>query len=417
MKFVLAAHGTRGDVEPCATVGVELLRRGHHVRMAAPPNMLDFVNSVGLDPVAYGPDSHAQLEEPIFRKFWTLRNPLSVLQEGTEYMTRGWAQMSAALTELADGADLIVTGQTYQGVPANVAEYYGIPMAALHYFPHRPNGQLIPFLPAPAVRVGMTVGEWGYWRITKKAEHAQRRELGLPKTARSSARRIGARRSLEIQAYEELYFPGLAAEWKHHRRPFVGALTLELPTDSDDEILSWIAGGTPPIYFGFGSMRVESPADTITMISQACAQLGERALISSGGVSDFTDMPHYEHVKVVGAVNHAAIFPACRAFVHHGGPGTLAAGMRAGIPTLVTPIAAEQPFWAAQVRRLKVGVTRPFSRINKETLITDLRTILTPEYINRAREIATQMTKTEASVTLAADLLEDAAHQPVRLDR
>ncbi len=412
MKFVLAVHGTRGDVEPCASVGVELLRRGHEVRMAAPPNMLGFVKSVGLDAVAYGPDSLAQLEEPIFRKFWTLRNPLTVVREGTEYMTRGWPEMSAALTSLADGADLIVTGQTYQGVPANVAEYYGIPMAALHYFPQRPNGQLIPFLPSPAVRAGMTVGEWVYWRITKKAEEAQRRDLGLPPTSLSSVRRIVGRGSLEIQAYEELYFPGLAGEW-NERRPFVGALTCELPTDSDDEILSWIAGGTPPIYFGFGSMRVESPAATITMISEACAQLGERALISSGGVSDFNDMPRYEHVKVVGAVNHAAIFPACRAFVHHGGPGTLAAGMRAGIPTLVLPIAAEQPFWAAQVKRLKVGVTRRYSRMTRESLVSDLRTILTPEYINRAREVATQMTKTEVSVSRAADLLEVAARQRV----
>ena len=315
MKFVVAVHGTRGDVEPCAAVGVELLRRGHEVGVAAPPNMLGFLTSVGLNAVAYGPDSLAQLEEPLFRKWWTIRNPVSVLREGMEYATRGWAEMSATLTSLADGADLILTGQTYQGVPANVAEYYNIPFAALHYFPHRANGQLISFLPSPAVRLGMTVGEWGYWRVTKKAEDAQRRELGLPRTSVSSARRIVERGSLEIQAYDELYFPGLAAEW-NERRPFVGALTLELPTDSDDEILSWIAAGAPPIYFGFGSMRVESPAATITMISEACAQLGERALISSGGVSDFDDIPHYEHVKVVGCGEprgHLSRLPRVRA--------------------------------------------------------------------------------------------------------
>ena len=39
-------------------------------------------------------------------------------------------------------------------------------------------------------------------------------------------------------------------------QPFVGALTLELPTDADDEVLSWIAAGTPPIYFGFGSTPI-----------------------------------------------------------------------------------------------------------------------------------------------------------------
>ncbi|HEX7825095.1 MAG TPA: glycosyltransferase, partial [Mycobacterium sp.] len=67
MRFTLAVHGTRGDVEPCAAVGRELLRRGHDVRMAAPPNLVDFVESAGVpDVVAYGPDSQKQLEADFF---------------------------------------------------------------------------------------------------------------------------------------------------------------------------------------------------------------------------------------------------------------------------------------------------------------------------------------------------------------
>ena len=127
--------------------------------------------------------------------------------------------------------------------------------------------------------------------MTKEAEDAQRRELGLPKATGPSSRRIVERGSLEIQAYDELCFPGLAAEWASGRRPFVGALTMELPTDADDEVASWIAAGTPPIYFGFGSMPVESPADTVAMISAACTQLGERALICSGA-NDFNRTSH-----------------------------------------------------------------------------------------------------------------------------
>ena len=142
------------------------------------------------------------------------------------------------------------------------------------------------------------------------------------------------------------------------------------------------------------------------MISEACAQLGERALICCGG-SEFDDIPHYDHVKVVGEVNHAAIFPACRAVVHHGGAGTTAAGMRAGIPTLILWIGAEQPIWAIQVKRLKVGLARRFSRATRKSLVAELRAILAPEYVARAREIATRMTKPAASVTSSADLLED----------
>ena len=61
MKVVLAGYGSRGDVEPCAAVGRELLRRGHDVCMAVPPNMLGFVESAGLAAVAYGPDTQEEM--------------------------------------------------------------------------------------------------------------------------------------------------------------------------------------------------------------------------------------------------------------------------------------------------------------------------------------------------------------------
>ena len=144
------------------------------------------------------------------------------------------------------------------------------------------------------------------------------------------------------------------------------------------------------------------------MIGAACAQLGERALVCSGW-SDFSDVPHFDHVKVVGAVNYAAIFPACRAVVHHGGAGTTAAGLRAGVPTLILWMVPDQMFWGAQVKRLKVGTARRFSSTTLESLVADLRRILAPQYVARAREIATRMTKPAESVAAAADLVENFA--------
>ena len=415
MKFALASYGTRGDIEPCAAVGLELLRRGHEVRIAVPSNLVGFAESVGLAAVPYGPNFVELMEPDIFRKAWKVQNPITLLRKAMEPVTKPWAEVSAALTSLADGTDLLLTGIPYQEVVANVAEYYDIPLATLHTFPQRVNGYVVPIpplplnVPSPLMRSGMTVAEWAYWRVTKRAEDAQRRELGLPKATAPSSRRIMERGSLEIQTYEEFCFPEVAAEWGG-RRPFVGALTMELTTDADDKIASWISAGKPPIYFGFGSMPVESPADTIAMISEACTELGERALLCSGA-SDFTGAPHVDHVKVVGALNHAAIFPACRAVVHHGGAGTTSAGMRAGIPALILWIAFDQPIWADVVKRLKVGTSRRFSRTTRESLVADLRRILAPEYATRARETASRMTKPTASVTATADLLEDTARR------
>lgn len=412
LKFVLAAHGTRGDIEPCAAVGLELLRRGHEVRMAVPPNLVDFVASAGLAGVEYGPDSQEQVNAvaDFVHHAAKPQNPINLVRAGKELFVEGWAQMSRTLTSLADGADLLVTGQTYHGVVANVAEYYDIPLAVLHHMPICVNGRLgLPSIPSPAplVRSALRSAWWLYWRITKDVDDAQRRELGLPRTSTPAAKRMAARGSLEIQAYDEACFPGLALEW-NGRRPFVGALTMDLPTDADDEVASWIGRGTPPIYFGFGSTPVQSPAETITTIATVCAELGERAIVYSG-TSGSNCVPHYDHVKMVDLVNYSVIFPLCRSVVHHGGAGTTAAALRAAMPMLVLWDVADQPFWAAQIARMKVGRAQRLSTITPESLVAHLREIRAPQYAIRAREIATRMTKPAESVTAAADLLEVAA--------
>lgn len=384
MKFALATLGSRGDVEPYAALARELRRRGHDVVLGVPPNYHRFVEAAGLTAVAHGRDGDLQNENMI-RKYGKTPGHITMTWEILLEAAELWPELGRALTSLADGADLLLTDPSQRGLAANVAEYFGIPLASLHFYPIPPDG--------------------ADWHVTKEIEDAQRRALGLPED--TASRRP---QPLEIQAYDELFFPGLAAEWANRglRRPFTGGLTLELPTDADDEVLSWIAAGSPPVYFGFGSSaRIAYPAEAFAMIRGACEQLGERALICAGS-SDFADIPDAEHVKVVGAVNHAAVLPACRAIVHHGGPGTTFAGIRAGIPTLILWVSVDQPMWGAAVNQLQVGLGRPFF-LTEESLAADLRSILTPHCVARAREVAAQMTPPADSAAAAAQLLEDAA--------
>ena len=217
-----------------------------------------------LTAVAYGPDSHAQLEEEFFRNCWTIQQsdrPCCAKVRSTS--AQGWAEMSATLTSLADGADLVVDRPDLPGA-APPTSRSTTTSRSLHCTTCRssPTASSIPFLPPPLIRPRMTVGD--LVATLARDEGGRRRTTPCTRPAKdniSSARRIAERGSLEIQAYDEIYFPGLGAEW-NDRRPFVGALTLELPTDADDEVVSWIAAGPPPIYFGFGSMRVESLAAT-----------------------------------------------------------------------------------------------------------------------------------------------------------
>jgi vancomycin aglycone glucosyltransferase len=370
VKFVLAAYGSRGDTEPCIAIAGELQRRGHDVRTAVtvPPELRAYVESAALVTEPYGRDWQELLGDEDFTRM--LQNPMSAIPQAVEYVAQVVTEKSAALMSLADGADLLIAGMTEQEPAVNVADYHRIPLAALHFFPPQILRQ------------------------------------------ESSPGPVGTQSDpvLEIQAYDEICIPGLAAGWADsaERRPFVGALTLQLPTDADEEVLSWISGGSPPVYFGFGSMPVTAPNDMVAVISAACARIGARALICLG--------PNYiegewnsDMVKVVREVNHAAVFPACRAVVHHGGAGTTAAGLRAGVASLVLWSGLDQPVWASSVAHLAVGFGRRFSESTLDSLSADLRAILSPQYAIRAEAVAQQMISPAEALARAADLLEKAA--------
>ncbi|WP_179474938.1 glycosyltransferase [Mycolicibacterium vinylchloridicum] len=417
MRFVLANWGSRGEVEPFAVLGRELVRRGHDVSLVVAPDLVDFARSAGPAAVAYGPtvqsiiDPHQDYFKLLFSKPWRARELRRLVREFSAPIDECRESAGQTLLGLAGGTDLLLTGMNYEGIAANVAEACGIPFATLQHFPLRANGRLLPFLPPRLGRLVMTGSEWLTWLGHRVNDDAQREALGLPKSRGHWTRRIAESGAMEIQAYDAVCFPGLGQEWAHWNdqspplRPFVGALTLEMPADADDEVASWIAGGTPPIFFGFGSMPIDPAGDTIAMIARACAQLGERALIGAG-TNDFSNVPQFDHVKVVGTINYAQVFPTCRAIVHHGGSGTTNAGLRSGRPTMILWMLPDQTFWAGRLKRLKVGTGRRFLATTERTLVADLRKILAPDYAARASSLAAQMTKPADSVAATADLVE-----------
>ena len=144
------------------------------------------------------------------------------------------------------------------------------------------------------------------------------------------------------------------------------------------------------------------------MMIAACAQVDARLLVCSGP-NELSEYDHFAHVKFVSAVNHAAILPACRAAVHHGGAGTTAAVMRAGVPSLVLWLWLDQPVWAAGVEQLKIGIAQSFSEATQESLVANLRSVLAPGYLGRAGNIAAQMMSPQESASCAADMLESVA--------
>jgi UDP:flavonoid glycosyltransferase YjiC (YdhE family) len=119
--------------------------------------------------------------------------------------------------------------------------------------------------------------------------------------------------------------------------------------------VDFLAAGLPPVYIGFGSMTARDPRELTNIAVEALRAAGQRGVLLSGWAGLGTDSEVPDHVCVVTDVPHAWLFPRVAAVVHHGGAGTTAAGLRAGVPTIVTPVGGDQPFWGARVARLGAG--------------------------------------------------------------
>jgi sterol 3beta-glucosyltransferase len=126
------------------------------------------------------------------------------------------------------------------------------------------------------------------------------------------------------------------------------------------DLLNFLAAGEKPIYIGFGSMAVRKPAATTQAILEAVRRSGKRAILLSGwaGLGKM-EMP--KNVFLLKYAPHNWLFPRMAAVVHHGGAGTTAAALRAGVPSVIVPFLLDQPFWGQRLYELGVG-TEPIPR-------------------------------------------------------
>ena len=109
----------------------------------------------------------------------------------------------------------------------------------------------------------------------------------------------------------------------------------------DPELQRFLGTGAPPVYVGFGSMPAE-PGMGARVVA-ALRKAGVRGLIAGLPIEPADDM------LAAGDVPHDWLFERVAVTVHHGGAGTVGAGLRAGKPAVIVPQAVDQPFWARAV--------------------------------------------------------------------
>ncbi|GCL35098.1 glycosyl transferase family 28 [Sphaerospermopsis reniformis] len=133
------------------------------------------------------------------------------------------------------------------------------------------------------------------------------------------------------------------------------------------DLQEFIAAGSPPVYIGFGSMTGRDPQQMTEIALTALKKTKQRGILvtGSGGIAA-TDLP--ETVFKIESVPHDWLFPRMAAIVHHGGAGTSAAALRAGVPSIIIPFFGDQPFWGHCLWQLGVSpepIPKPALTVDK----------------------------------------------------
>ncbi len=181
-----------------------------------------------------------------------------------------------------------------------------------------------------------------------------RQRLGLP--AVNSCTLLPQFKSTPmLSAYSPQHHPApcrLARQRACHR--LLLSWILQAGWQPSSELEAFLDAGEAPVYIGFGSMAGRNPQKLAELVVEALAISGQRGLLVTGWGGMRPEL-RSENVFVVDSAPHSWLFPRMAAVVHHGGAGTTAEGLRAGVPAVIVPFVLDQPFWGARVKAMGLG--------------------------------------------------------------
>ncbi len=413
MRIAIITAGSRGDVQPYVALGRGLAARGHAVTLATHAPFEGFVRRHGLGFRAIAGDPQAMLAgdaglawlesaaNPVafVRHFRTLMVPL--LEPIFETVHAAVADAEAVI--YAPLAFPALDFAEARGIPALMAG--PVPLTATREFPFpiSPDWLSLPgdlnWLSHQAVLHVASVGlmaPLNRWRRRLGMQVLPLGGLSLGRQAVMSA----------MYGFSPHVLPR-PADWPAHAS-VTGFWFLDAQADwtPPPDLTAFLAAGEPPVYVGFGSMIGRDPVRLAHNVYEALRLAGRRGIVLSGwaglGAGDVPD-----HVKVVHDVPHDWLFPRCAAVVHHGGAGTTAAGLRAGVPSVIAPYFADQPFWGRRVHALGVGPRPvPQQTLTAAGLGAAIQEAVSSEAMQARAAALGRLLRAEDGVTAACDAFE-----------
>jgi sterol 3beta-glucosyltransferase len=416
MRVAIIAPGSRGDIQPYTALGKGLQEAGHVVRLVTHQNFETLVHSHGLEfwPVKGNVKDIAQSEE--MRGLIERGNFLAILSQMAKEAQRGAFALVEGGLAACKGMDLVLAGLGGLFVGLALAEKLGLAFLQAYYIPFTPTRAfpsfLFPNLPSwlrgSLNRSSYQLARQIMWQGFRSADRlARRKVLGLPAAPFWGPYNAGRVRHAPIlYGFSPSVIPR-PSDWDSNIH-VTGYWFLDPAPDwtPPSALMAFLQAGPPPVYVGFGSMSNRKPEETADLVLQALARTRQRAIILSGwsGLHK-ADLP--PSVFMLDSIPFSWLFPRVAAVVHHGGAGTTAAGLRAGVPSIVVPFFGDQPFWGQRVAELGVGPEPiPRRKLTVERLAQAIHQALTDQNMrHRAANLGSKI-QAEDGITRAVAVVQ-----------
>ncbi|GAB4499471.1 MAG: glycosyltransferase [Anaerolineales bacterium] len=412
MLIKILAMGSRGDVQPYVALGVALKQAGEQVQIVTLEVFAPFVRSYGLDCYPIQGDLTGVMNGAVADNARKADNPLKFALSFKELQKLGLA-LQADFWAACQTADLIVY---HPGITLGyfAAQARGIRSVLAAPFPLAATRAYPSLIFYDGVRLG-----GGYNLLTHKILQQifwftssgnlrtfWKQKFGslpadfgspFPRQTRASHPTVVSC-SPQVFAQADDFPPHV-----HH----TGFWFLdEAPGwQPDPKLRAFLDAGDAPVYVGFGSIGdPKQAAQTARVVADALQRTGQRGILATGWQGGSSEkLP--DTMFTLESAPHSWLFPLMAGVVHHGGAGTTAAGLRAGVPAVVIPHGLDQPAWARRVRELGVGTSLPRRKLTAASLAQAIETMLKSETRKNAHALGEKIRAEHGAATAAQVIL------------
>ena len=400
--------GSAGDIHPFIGLGRALRTRGHDVVIVTAGPFEQTVTRAGLD---FRETVSAEIFDQLSKHpdLWnSVRGLKLVLGSVASYLRLGYERVA----ELYEPGRTVLVGHALSFGTRLFEETHGVPAATLHLAPSIFRSDFEQPAIAPGrdlTRAPRWIKRSFWWAADRFLSdplivpklNAFRQELGLQPVSRVFRHWMHSPQRV-IGLFPDWFAPP-QPDWPRALR-----LTGFPQYDESDQqqlspaLVAFLDQGPPPIVFTPGSAN-QNAAAFFRGAVDAASRLNRRALLLTRYTEHLPSLPPTVHHEGYAPLSH--LLPRSAALVHHGGIGTLAQALAAGVPQLTMPMGFDQPDNTTRLLRLGVAKWVAPARFSGDTVAPLLNSLLTDPAVASSCAKYAALLKDGSALARTCDLL------------